>query len=105
LLSQDTLYLGGVIAQVDPDKCVGCLTCTRTCPFEIPRVDPARGRSGVGGLGNAAWIDPTQCQGCGTCTAECPANAIQLIHYTDEQMMLRSVGGLGRWQIESELSR
>lgn len=105
LLSQDTLYLGGVIAQVDPDKCVGCLTCTRTCPFEIPRVDPARGHSGVGGLGNAAWIDPTQCQGCGTCTAECPANAIQLIHYTDEQMMLRSVGGLGHWQVESELSR
>jgi heterodisulfide reductase subunit A len=24
LLSQETLYLGGVVAQVDPDKCVGC---------------------------------------------------------------------------------
>jgi heterodisulfide reductase subunit A-like polyferredoxin len=56
------------------------------------------GRAGVGGLGGAAYIDPALCQGCGTCTGECPANAIQLIHYTDEQMMLKNIGGLGSWQ-------
>lgn len=99
LLSQETLYLGGVVAQVDPAKCVGCLTCTRTCPFSIPQVIQTEGRSGVGGLGGAAFIDPALCQGCGTCTGECPANAIQLINYTDEQMMLRSIGGLGRWRV------
>lgn len=99
LLSQgDGLYLGGVIAVVDPDKCVGCLTCTRTCPFGIPQVVQEEGRTGVGGLGGAAYIDSAQCQGCGTCTGECPANAIQLINYTDEQIMLRGIGGLGRWQ-------
>lgn len=98
LLSQETLYLGGVIAQVDPDACVGCLTCTRTCPFAIPQVIFQEGRAGVGGLGGAAYIDPALCQGCGTCTGECPANAIQLIHYTDEQMMLKNIGGLGSWQ-------
>ncbi len=98
LLSQKQLDLGGIVAQVDPNKCVGCLTCTRTCPFSIPQVIQVEGRSGVGGLGSAAWIDPAQCQGCGTCTGECPANAIQLIHYTDEQMMLRSIGGLGAWK-------
>jgi heterodisulfide reductase subunit A-like polyferredoxin len=98
LLSQETLYLGGVIAQVDPDACVGCLTCTRTCPFTIPQVIFQEGRAGVGGLGGAAYIDPALCQGCGTCTGECPANAIQLIHYTDEQMMLKNIGGLGSWQ-------
>ncbi len=98
LLSQQSLYLGGVVAQVDPDRCVGCLTCTRTCPFGIPRVVQREGRTGVGGLGGAAWIDATQCQGCGTCTGECPANAIQLVHYTDEQIMLRAIGGLGAWQ-------
>jgi heterodisulfide reductase subunit A len=100
LLSQESLFLGGVVAQVDPDKCVGCLTCTRTCPFGIPQVVEQEGRAGVGGLGGAAWIDPAQCQGCGTCTGECPANAIQLVHYTDEQMMLRAIGGLGAWQAQ-----
>jgi heterodisulfide reductase subunit A len=99
LLSQESLYLGGVVAQVDPDKCVGCLTCTRTCPFSIPQVVQLEGRVGVGGLGGAAYIDPAQCQGCGTCTGECPANAIQLVHYTDEQMMLRQIGGLGSWKV------
>jgi heterodisulfide reductase subunit A len=98
LLSQETLHLGGVIAIVDPDMCVGCLTCTRTCPFSIPQVIDEEGRSGVGGLDGAAYIDPALCQGCGTCTGECPANAIQLVHYTDEQMMLRNIGGLGTWQ-------
>jgi len=98
LLSQETLYLGGVIAEVDPDKCVGCLTCMRTCPFEIPLIVSDEGRPGVGGLGGAAFIDPALCQGCGTCTGECPANAIQLIHYTDEQMMLKEIGGLGTWK-------
>jgi heterodisulfide reductase subunit A-like polyferredoxin len=99
LLSQETLYLGGVVAQVDAEKCVGCLTCTRTCPFGIPQVVQLENRTGVGGLGGAAYIDPAQCQGCGTCTGECPANAIQLVHYTDEQMMLRAIGGLGSWQV------
>jgi heterodisulfide reductase subunit A-like polyferredoxin len=98
LLSQGGgLYLGGVVAVVDPQKCVGCLTCTRTCPFSIPQVIQQEGRAGVGGLGGAAFIDPAQCQGCGTCTGECPANAIQLVNYTDEQIMLREVGGLGQW--------
>jgi heterodisulfide reductase subunit A-like polyferredoxin len=114
LLTQNKLYLGGVVAYVDPDKCVGCLTCTRTCPFSIPQViqpdewatinllderdaSTQMLRTGVGQLGGAAYIDPTQCQGCGTCTGECPANAIQLIHYTDQQMLLRNIGGLGSW--------
>lgn len=98
LLSQETLYLGGVVAEVDPDLCVGCLTCTRTCPFSIPQVVYLEDRPGVGGLGGAAFIDAALCQGCGTCTGECPANAIQLIHYTDEQIMMRDIQGLGSWQ-------
>jgi heterodisulfide reductase subunit A len=99
LLSQGSLFMGGVVAVVDPQKCVGCLTCTRTCPFAIPQIIKQEGRSGVGGLGGAAYIDPAQCQGCGTCTGECPANAIQLINYTDEQMMLKTIGGLGSWVV------
>ncbi len=103
LLSQGTMHLGGVIAEVDPDKCVGCLTCTRTCPFSIPQIMELEGRNGVGGLGGAAYIDPAQCQGCGTCTGECPANAIQLINYTDDQILLKKIGGLGSWQIQQQI--
>jgi heterodisulfide reductase subunit A-like polyferredoxin len=98
LLTQEELHLGGVVAVVDHDKCVGCLTCTRVCPFSIPQLIVEEGRNGVGGLGGAVYIDTAQCQGCGTCTGECPAGAIQLANFTDEQMMLRSIQGLGAWQ-------
>jgi heterodisulfide reductase subunit A2 len=91
VLSRPSLQVGGVVAVVDPERCTGCLTCVRTCPFGIPtmRADIA----GVGALGGSAWIDPARCQGCGTCTAECPARAIQLEGYRDEQLRI----GLGRW--------
>ena len=91
VLTRPTIQVGGIVAVVDPEKCTGCLTCVRTCPFGIPamREDVA----GIGGLGGAAWIDPARCQGCGTCTAECPARAIQLEGYRDEQMRV----GLGAW--------
>ena len=96
ILSQQPLFVGGVVAQVDQSKCVACLTCVRTCPFEIPRIDPAA--IGNGGIVGAAWIDQAQCQGCGTCTGECPATAIQLVNYQDDQIMLRESAGLGAWK-------
>lgn len=84
LLSKEPLYYGGPIAVVDQNKCVGCLTCVRTCPFEIPKIRPDT--TGVGGIVGAAYIEPALCQGCGTCTAECPAKAIQLMAYLDVQL-------------------
>jgi len=85
ILCTPQMYIGGVISVVDQSKCVGCLTCVRTCPFDIPKVRYVD--VGVGGIKGAAYIDPATCTGCGTCTAECPANAIQLVAYRDEQIM------------------
>ena len=30
--------VGGVVAEVDPDKCAVCVTCVRTCPYNIPYI-------------------------------------------------------------------
>ena len=95
ILSKEPLHVGGMIAVVDQDKCVGCLTCTRTCPFAIPIID--EGKMGIGSITGAAYIDPTKCHGCGTCTAECPAVAIQLINFTDQQIMVPDAHVLGSW--------
>ena len=97
LLAQQSIYVGGTVAVVDQTKCVACLTCTRTCPFSIPRVRPDA--TGVGGIAGAAYIDPALCQGCGTCTGECPAKAIQLVNYSDQQILAQ---GLGAWAITKE---
>jgi heterodisulfide reductase subunit A len=89
-------------AAVDQAKCVGCLTCVRTCPFHVPRIDSDV--VGVGGIVGAAYIEPVLCTGCGTCTSECPANAIQLLHYHDDQIMVPDIPVLGQWLPEYEFT-
>ena len=87
VLSRPTLTAGGVVAQVDPEKCVGCLTCVRVCPFGVPKVENMY--LGVGGITGAAYIEPTVCHGCGNCAAECPAKAITIAHFKDDQIMVK----------------
>ncbi len=87
ILSKDTLSAGGIIAEVDASKCVGCLTCVRVCPFDVPIIDEAI--EGNGDIQGAAYIEPTICQGCGICVSECPAKAIDLLHYQDDQIMIK----------------
>ncbi len=76
VLSKEVLHVGGVVATVEEGRCAACLTCVRTCPYNIPHVDEH----------SHAVIDPAQCHGCGTCAAECPGKAITLRHFTDEQL-------------------
>jgi heterodisulfide reductase subunit A-like polyferredoxin len=75
------------VAVVDESKCTGCLTCVRICPFGVPRIKA--NLTGVGNIVGAAHIEAAICQGCGSCVAECPARAIQLMHYTDAQMVAK----------------
>jgi heterodisulfide reductase subunit A len=96
-LSKDRLEVGGTIAIVEQSKCVGCLTCVRVCPFQIPKIDPEA--VGVGAIIGAAYIEPSLCTGCGTCTSECPADAIQLRHYRDDQLVLAEEPILGQWVV------
>jgi heterodisulfide reductase subunit A len=87
VLDKPSLTAGGAVAEVDASLCVGCLTCVRVCPFDIPKV-----RSdllGAGGVAGAAFIEPTVCQGCGSCVAECPAKAISLGHFRDDQLLVK----------------
>jgi heterodisulfide reductase subunit A-like polyferredoxin len=87
VLSQPSLTAGGAVAEVSPEMCVGCLTCVRVCPFDIPRVSDQV--TGVGGIQGAAYIEPSVCRGCGNCVAACPAKAIRLAHFADDQIMVK----------------
>lgn len=84
-LAHDTMVVGGQVAVVDQSSCVGCLTCVRICPYHVPMIEAKS--IGVGGVIGAAFIEPAMCQGCGSCASECPAKAIELMHYTDAQML------------------
>ncbi|MCD6307333.1 MAG: CoB--CoM heterodisulfide reductase iron-sulfur subunit A family protein [Deltaproteobacteria bacterium] len=77
ILSRDSLQVGGLVAEVLPDKCAVCCTCVRTCPFHVPVIDHDRG---------AAYIDPALCRGCGMCVAECPGKAIVMAACSDPML-------------------
>ena len=76
-MSKDQILVGGVVAEVQADKCAACLTCVRACPYSVPVIN-AKGE---------AEIDISKCKGCGSCAAECPAKAIDLMHYRDIQII------------------
>ncbi len=80
ILSRDSLMVGGVVAEVTPEKCAVCLTCVRTCPYHIPYIH----------ADGYAQIDASECHGCGACVAECPGKAIKLNHFTDQQIMAKT---------------
>ena len=85
ILAKSHLMVGGVVAKVEAEKCAACLTCVRVCPYSVPKIGPNM----------VAEIEAVQCHGCGTCVGECPAKAIQLQHYTDEQMLAK-ISAVGR---------
>jgi heterodisulfide reductase subunit A len=77
ILTQDTIQVGGLVAEVMPEKCAVCCTCVRTCPFHVPVIDHDQG---------AAFIDPGLCRGCGMCVAECPGKAIVMATCSDPML-------------------
>ena len=77
ILNRDTVQVGGMVAEVKPEKCAVCCTCVRTCPFSVPYIDHEIG---------AAYIDPGLCQGCGMCVAECPGKAIVMGTCSDQML-------------------
>jgi heterodisulfide reductase subunit A-like polyferredoxin len=87
ILSQDTMTTNTQVAVVRQEQCVGCLTCVRACPYDVPKIETDL--TGVGGIVGAAYIETLLCRGCGTCVAECPAQAITLMHYTDAQLIAK----------------
>jgi heterodisulfide reductase subunit A-like polyferredoxin len=80
ILAKPALKAGGVVAEVDQDKCAACLTCVRVCPYEVPIIDT---------VAKKAKIEAAACQGCGVCVSECPVKAITLHHYTDAQVFAK----------------
>ena len=75
--AKGAIEFGGSIAEVTSEKCSACLTCVRTCPYEAPFI----------GTASKAEIRKQLCQGCGMCVGICPSKAIELHHYTDDQIM------------------
>jgi heterodisulfide reductase subunit A2 len=81
MLSKDMLESDPAVALVNPNTCVGCLKCVKTCPFQAIKEEELRNGKTV------AKVIETVCAGCGVCTSTCPCGAIQLQHFTDNQLL------------------
>ena len=77
VLSKDRLTHQAVHAEVNPGKCIACLTCVRICPFGVPFIN----EDGV------AEIVPLECRACGVCVSSCPNDAIELKSFTDSDVI------------------
>ncbi|MDY7037543.1 MAG: FAD-dependent oxidoreductase, partial [Thermodesulfobacteriota bacterium] len=76
-LANSEIRLSAITARVDTEHCVKCLTCVRSCPFDVPAFNTDEG---------VIEIDEAICHGCGVCAGVCPRQAIQLNFYEDDQI-------------------
>ncbi len=76
-MAAEKIKAGAVKAVVDKDVCVNCDACEVSCIFDAIAAGPF-------GLPN---IVEANCKGCGVCAAECSMGAMQLVHFTDEQIV------------------
>ena len=80
LLSHDTVKASGSVCAVDENKCISCGACITVCAYgAIEFRETPQGRK--------ALVNPILCKGDGLCNAVCPTAAIQLKHFTDDELL------------------
>ncbi|MGI6235914.1 MAG: ATP-binding protein [Candidatus Excrementavichristensenella sp.] len=86
-------FIGGVKAQVDTEKCIGCGKCEQLCRFDAIHVQ-----------NDKATVNEYACEGCGVCDYVCPVEAVTLVPdvagrrelYLDENIFSTATLKMGR---------
>ena len=88
LFSKDELYSSPMIADVDSEKCTGCGICAGVCPYKALEILPEQGSfAGKRVTKLVCKVNPGLCQGCGACCASCRDGAIDLLGFTNKQIL------------------
>jgi heterodisulfide reductase subunit A len=67
----------GIVANVDLTNCDNCGACAKRCPYNAIKLDEEKQPEVIKAL----------CKGCGLCAADCPKESINVVHYSDEQIL------------------
>lgn len=88
LLSKSELESNPMISAVDTDKCSGCGFCESVCAYKaITMVDVPGMWEGKRVTRRVAQVNSGLCQGCGACAAACRTGCIDLLGFTDRQIL------------------
>jgi len=88
ILSKDSVTASGAVCEVKESDCVSCGVCLSVCACGAIEF---RGTP----QGKKAWVNSVLCEGDGLCTAKCPTGAIQLKHFTDEELVAQIDTAIG----------
>jgi heterodisulfide reductase subunit A len=78
ILFKEKLVKSAIVAQINPDSCVGCMACLSMCPYEAITYN---------GDQRICEVNEILCKGCGNCAATCPSHSAQLRGFKPEQLM------------------
>jgi len=86
-LSAKEITTSGLVAEVNPDKCIGCGECEEVCPYKaIELIDTTKEFEDLSIVVKKSSINSALCKGCGTCAATCKVGAIMVKHYDFDQI-------------------
>jgi heterodisulfide reductase subunit A len=77
VLSKEALFTSGIVADINPDTCCGCLGCVAVCPYGAINFIENRG---------ICQVNKVLCKGCGGCAATCPSGSARLDGFSNQQI-------------------
>ncbi|HDZ19628.1 MAG TPA: CoB--CoM heterodisulfide reductase iron-sulfur subunit A family protein [archaeon] len=87
-LSAKQITTSGIVAESNPEMCIGCGRCVEVCPYNaIELIETSQAYEEVSLVVKKSFIHPALCKGCGTCAATCPNGAIAVKHYDFDQII------------------
>ena len=88
LLSKKELTANACTAQPDEGRCNGCGECEKVCPYGAISYEEKEMRvSGKTEKRRVARINTALCQGCGACTVACPSGVMDLLGFSNRQIL------------------
>jgi len=83
VLTKKAIEVAGMIPRVAVARCTACRLCEQVCAYRAVEVTVVDERRGI----LAAQVNEALCKGCGACAAGCRSGAIDLLGFTDTQIV------------------